>query len=536
MTIALPESKEAAKPLFSAKPTPSSILALLETTLVERATRSLYQFVKQSWHVVEPETPFVDNWHIRAICEHLQEVSDGKKISKLLINVPPGTMKSLLVSVFWPAWVWTHKPEKRWFFASYGEDLVVRDSLKCKSLIQSNWYQSRWGAKFEFRKDTEKLFSNSKGGWRMCTTVGGKATGHHPDFKVVDDPHNALSADSEADRKMAVNWWDGTMSSRGVTRGAKSVIVMQRLHAKDLSAHCLEKGGWIHICLPMSYEAAAESTDAFGNKTVTPRMKPTPLGFVDPRTTDGELLWPVLFDLEKVQALTLELGIYHAAGQLQQRPAPREGGMFKRAWFNKIINAIPPDMTKWIRYWDKAGTEGGTGARTAGGLVGLQRSGTVVIADVIAVRMGAVDREKLIETTAILDRQRFGHVEIWTEQEPGSGGKESAEATVRNLAGFVVKLDRVSGAKEIRGEPLASQASVGNVVMLAGSWIPEFIDEIEVFPAGRCRDKVDATGGAFNKLYESKIKALSMDNKPDVKPPEVVPYDHTANLSDEDFG
>lgn len=534
MTLALTAPKTE-RPLFGLKLTRSVCSDLLFEARRERATRSFAEFVKQAWTVVEPETPFVDNWHIKAICDHLQEVSDGTRITKLLINVPPGTMKSLLVSVFWPVWVWTHKPEKRFFYASYGEDLVVRDSVKCKTLMRSGWYQARWGSRFDFKKDTEKLFSNTKGGWRMCTTVGGKATGHHPDFKVVDDPHNAMSADSELERKMAVNWWDGTMSSRGVTRGAKSVIVMQRLHAKDLSAHCLEKGGWTHICLPMQYEAAAEITDAFGNKTETPRMKETPLGFKDPRTKDGELLWPELFDLPKVIALTLELGIYHAAGQLQQRPAPREGGMFKRAWFNRIVNAIPPDMTKWIRYWDKAGTEGGTGARTAGALVGITKTGLVVIGDIIAVRMGAVDREKLIESTAVLDKQRYGHVEIWTEQEPGSGGKESAEATVRNLAGFVVKVDRVTGAKELRAEPLASQASVGNVVMLVGGWIPEFIDELEVFPAGRCRDKVDASGGAFNKLYESRIKALDLSNKPAPRPREESAYDAGATLGEGDF-
>lgn len=497
---------------------------LLARTRKELATRSLYEFVKQGWHVVEPETPFVDNWHVEALCNHLQEVSDGTLIRQLLINIPPGTMKSLLTCVFWPCWVWTHKPEKRWFFASYDGELSMRDSVKCRDLINSEWYQKNWGDVMQLAADqnSKTNYKNTRGGWRMSSSVGGKATGHHPDFIVVDDPHNAKGAESDADRKGVITWWDGTMTTRGKSRGVKRVIVMQRLHTKDLSQHLLDKGGWTHICLPMQYEAPTTLTLPDGTTKTTPRMPMTPLGWSDPRKTDGELLWPSLFTLGMVGELAVELGIYHAAGQLQQRPAPREGGMFKRVWFNKIISALPNNISKFVRYWDKAGTEGGDGARTAGALLAVTRTGSIIICDVKADRLGAVEREKLIHQTAVLDKKQYGHVEIWTEQEPGSGGKESAESTVRNLVGFVCKLDRVTGSKEIRAEPLASQASVGNVWLLDGAWIPEFIDEAEVFPAGKCKDKIDAAGGAFNKLYVSKVKAIDPNRLPGQPKPEVV--------------
>ena len=513
-----------------------TIRTMLHRTKMSNAEESLYDFVKQAWHVVEPESQFADNWHIRALCDHLQEVSHGKRIKKLLINIPPGTMKSLLVSVFWPAWVWITKPEKRFFYASYGEDLVIRDATKSKDLIMSEWYQERWGSRFGITKNTERRYENTKNGWRMGATVGGKATGHHPDFKVVDDPHNAKQAESDVDRRNVSVWWDGTMASRGVTRGARSVIVMQRLHTKDLSGHVLEKGGYVHICLPMAFEAASEITDAFGNKVATARMPATPLGFTDPRTTDGDLLWPKLFTADMVKTLEEELGIYHAAGQLQQRPAPREGGMFKRSWFKTIINAIPSEIIKWIRYWDKAGKAGGEGARTAGALVGVTRTKQVVIADIVSGRWGTVDREVVIKQTAETDRIRFGRVETWVEQEPGSGGLESAEATIRNLAGYIVRADVVRGDKVFRAEPIASQAYIGNVVLLAGGYIQELLDELEVFPAGRCKDKVDALSGAYNKLQVSKIKAVDPHGKPVPKPDEKSPVDDTAELGASDFG
>lgn len=514
----------------------------------ELAERSFYEFVKQAWHVVEPDTEYRDNWHVKAICDHLQEVSHGTRIKKLLVNVPPGTMKSLLTSVFWPAWVWTTKPEKRFIYASYDGKLADRDSIKTRDLVMSEWYQARWA--FELTEDTKSLITNTKKGWRMATSVGGKATGYHPDFIVVDDPHNAKQAESNAQREDVITWWDGTMTTRGRTRGCKHVVIMQRLNMKDLSGHLLSKGGWVHICLPMQYEAPSILTKPDGTSTVIPRMPTTPLGWTDPRTIDGELLWPELFPLASVGDLAVDLGIYHAAGQLQQRPAPREGGMFKRVWFNKILQALPNNITKFVRYWDKAGTEGGEGARTAGALLAVTKVGSIIICDMKGDRLASVEREKLIKQTAILDKQRYGHVEIWTEQEPGSGGKESAEATIRNLVGFVCKADRVTGSKEIRAEPLASQASVGNVFLMEGAWNSQFIDEAEVFPAGKTRDMIDAAGGAFNKLYVSKVKALDPNRLPGMTKPETPPtegvgttkvtekfaqLDHPPKLDDSDF-
>ena len=452
----------------------------------ELAERSLYHFVLQAWHVIEPEKQFMDNWHINAVCDHLQAVTEGK-IKNLLINIPPSTMKSLLVAVFWPCWVWTKAPSRTWFFASYDIALSLRDAGRCRNLLQSEWYQMRWPHSLKDDQNQKGLFENDKGGWRLATTIGGKGTGHHPQFKVFDDPHNVKKAESEVERQAVIDWWDGTMSSRGILSDPASVGVMQRLNSGDLSAHCLAKGGWDHLCFPMRYEPD----------------HPTPtnssLGFKDPRQP-GELLWPKALPEKKVAELELKMGDYFAAGQFQQRPHPRGGGMFKVEWFTSILPTLPNDVTSWIRYWDKAGTAGGDGSRTAGALMGARRNGRFVLADIVKGRWSSADREAVIKATAAMDMARYGPVTVWVEQEPGSGGKESAENTVKNLVGLDCKIERVTGAKEVRAEPFASQCMVGNVDLVVGTWNEEFINEAASFPAGSLKDQVDAAGGAFNKL------------------------------------
>ena len=166
-----------------------------------------------------------------AMCAHLQGVSDGG-IEQLLMNVPPGASKSLLTSVLWPSWEWTRDPSLRLFFASYDAALSLRDSVKCRALINSRWYQDRWGHKFQITgdEDAKTKFSNDKGGYRMATSVTGHGTGEHPHRVVVDDPQDRKRADSETERENVKNWWKLTMSTRGVTLRARRVVVMQRLH------------------------------------------------------------------------------------------------------------------------------------------------------------------------------------------------------------------------------------------------------------------------------------------------------------------
>lgn len=454
---------------------------------------SLKLFTQQAWHVLEPTTEFVDGWHLDALCEHLEALYT-LEIRNLLINIPPRHMKSLECSVFFPCWVWVNDPASRWLYSSYVETLSKRDSLKCRRLIQSDWYQTRWGDRFQICSDqNEKLrFENNKTGYRLSTSVDGKAAGEGGDYIIADDPHNTKEAESELKRANALIWWDETMSTRvNNPKTGRKLIVMQRLNEGDLSGHVLEKDlDYVHLMLPAEFEVS--------------RRCVTVIGFEDPRTEEGEPLWEERFGREELRVLKEDLvSEYAISGQLQQRPAPRGGGMFKIDKVG-IVNVINQNnIIRSVRYWDKAGTEGG-GSNTAGVLVHKMSDNSFVVADRVMGQWSTGKRERIIKQTAEIDGKL---TYVWVEQEPGSGGKESAENTIRMLAGYRVKADKVTGSKEVRAEPFANQVEIGNVYLLKGDWNRSFLDHLEVFPVGKVNDDVDAGAGAFNKLMATKARA-----------------------------
>lgn len=454
----------------------------LDEIATERARRHLHTFVRQAWDVVEPSTPFVDNWHIGAICEHLQAVTRGD-IRKLLMNVPPGCMKSLLTCVFWRAWEWIENPALRRLSWSFDEALTIRDSSRTHDLVMSEWYQERW-PHVQFKPDAneKRRRETTAGGWIIASSFGGRGTGEHPDRIEVDDPHNPKQAESDAERNSALARFDQTLTTRGAARGARHVVIMQRLNEGDLSGHILQRADadeWTWLNLPMRYERAPFLTVAKRSD-------------VDPRS-DGDLLWPGLFSERVVASLESALGSYGAAGQLQQRPAPAGGGMFQRAWFD-IVDAAPVKARR-CRGWDKAGTNAG-GDWTAG--VKLCESGGIYyVEDAQRDQLSSGKRNALIRQTAILDGPTC-HIRI--EQEPGSGGKESAEISVRELAGFVVRVKPSTTDKVSRARPFAVQCEAGNVRLVRGAWNAKFLDELCVFPNGNQDDQVDAVSSAFNEL------------------------------------
>lgn len=297
----------------------------------EVCTDSLIEFHKQAWPNIDPGD-YSGNWHLDAIAEHLEAVTRGQ-IKRLLINIPPRCSKSLLTSVSWPAWVWAQTrepdmplsgPQVSFLFASYSQVLSQRDSLKMRRLLASQWYHDRW-AKVQIRadKDTERKFENTAGASRLATSVGGTLTGEGGDVLVIDDPLNAIQANYATTRTQANEWWDESMSTRLNSQkyGAK-VVVMQRLHEDDLAGHILEKSreeDWCRLIIPMEYDG-----DWRG---------PTHLGWEDPRSFDGELLWPDRFPRSAIDALKRDLGPFATAGQMQQQPAPRAGGIIQRDWW-----------------------------------------------------------------------------------------------------------------------------------------------------------------------------------------------------------
>jgi predicted phage terminase large subunit-like protein len=323
--------------------------------------------------------------------------------------------------------------------------------------------------------------------------VGGHGSGEHPDRIVCDDPHNVQQAESPRERQAVLEWWDRTMSTRGRSRNARRVIIMQRLHQEDLSGHVLAEGEWVHLCLPMRYEPG--------------RMAVTPLGWTDPRTQEQALLAPALFPEPVVARIEKSLGAYGTAGQLQQRPTPKEGGMFKTHWFNQRVKAAPYQAAR-VRYWDRAATPDG-GCRTVGTLMCKSPAGNLYVEHVVAGQWGPDERDEIILATAWGDRKRYGpqHApRIYLEQEPGSAGIDSYRHLARKLQGFPVYADRVTGAKEVRAEPWASQCAAGTVFLVEdGTWeIREWISEHCAFPLGKFKDRIDSASGAFGKLANQR--------------------------------
>jgi hypothetical protein len=251
-------------------------------------------------------------------------------------------MKSLAVSVFWPCWEWIRWPQRRWLFSSYAESLSIRDSVRCRCLIQSPWYQSLFGDCFVLTDDQneKQRFENDRSGCRIASSVGGSNTGEGGDRIVCDDPHNIHDAESDVIRKNACDWWDQVMSTRlnDPKTGAK-VIIMQRVHCSDLAGHVLQQGGYEHLCLPAEYEDIPRTTS---------------IGWTDPRREWGELLWPQHFGREQIAELKLRLGSYAAAAQLQQRPSPAAGGIFKRHWWKYHPNLKQVQYDQITQSWDLA--------------------------------------------------------------------------------------------------------------------------------------------------------------------------------------
>jgi len=275
----------------------------------EKARRSFPEFVEQAWHVPEPTTPFVPGIHVDAICTHLQAVTEGR-IRDLIINVPPGHAKSLITVVFWPAWSWIDHPEIRWIFATYRADLTVRDAVKCRRLIESDWYKSRWADKFHLREDQNEKnrYENDKTGYRVVVTVG-SGTGERGDIVVVDDPTSVDQAESDAERTTANEWWNGTMATwLNDLRTGHRVVIQHRLHQDDLTGNLREKGGYDVLMLPEEFEPE--------------RACVTSIGWKDPRTQPGELLWPKKNGPHEIAKINRHLGSYRYAGQYQQRPSP----------------------------------------------------------------------------------------------------------------------------------------------------------------------------------------------------------------------
>jgi predicted phage terminase large subunit-like protein len=506
-------------------PSPAEALAKLQAIDLEIKRRhnrvvakdcsaSLKRFILEFWPVIEPDIDFQDNWHIDIMCEELerldaQVVGPADPPMGLIENVPPGTMKTLIASTLFPAWVWTKRAGRKFLLASYAAPLSTQSAEGVRKVVDSERYQELWPeTQIEQGRDARTLFATTAGGWVMSTSVGGKGTGLHPDYIVIDDPLTEEQSRSDVERKAVNTWFDRTISSRGAGRGAKIIIVMQRLHEDDLSGHLLAKdpGSYHHVKLPMRFEPFRAKTEKDEGNTPDPR---------DPRTVAGELMWPSLFGEAKVRKLELRLGPYGTAGQLQQRPAPEGGGLFKREWF-KFVDVAPKNARR-VRGWDTGATQDG-GDFTAG--VRLSEpagptdpktgknvgSGIFYIEDAVHAQLGPDGVDKLMLGTAHHDGVSVSQRE---QREGGSAGKTVTGARLKAMAGIDYAEVIVSKDKVTLSKPFRAQCEGGNVYIVRDQgrggkdgkgWNEDFIRELCNFPTGNHDDYLDAVTTAFNAV------------------------------------
>lgn len=480
-----------------------------ETDLVRSICRkSFYSFVQEFWDLVVPD-PFIANWHIKYLCDDIQAeverilAKEPKRYEYIIYNVPPGSSKSTLLMIMLNGWVWCRNPSRAFIGSSYERDLAVEHARKARDLVKSDKYRSLF-PNVIIKKDMDEkgTFGTIRKGARYSTGTTGNITGKHGDILVVDDPLNPKAARSESLTRSVNLFITETLSSRKRQKEiSPTFLIMQRLAEDDPTGMLLalsQNNPQIrvkHICLPAiesSIVTPAECHRFYVN------------GLLDPKRLSRE-------QLEREQ---VTLGDFAYAGQYEQSPIPAGGAMFK---VDCIKTGFPcPDPTNpklWVkqcRFTDKAATFD-DGCFTASVRIGKDLDHRFWILHVERYRKESREREKRIRTVAEIDRI---HVVQGLEQEGGSGGKDSALDTVRNLAGFRVVARHPTGSKPLRAEPLATQVNGGNVYLapegilpgLGNLWHLAFIGEMQFFPFSKYKDQIDAAAGAFNELNTSIFK------------------------------
>lgn len=412
------------------------------------------------------------------ICDALMRVYRGE-CKRLIINVPPRYSKTELAVVNFIAWAFGKVPDAEFIHASYSGTLAINNSAAVRSVVQHEAYAEIF-PDTKLASDAKAHWTTEAGGVMYATGTGGTITGfgagkHRPGFSgaiILDDPHKADEARSDVMRQGVIDWFQNTLESRKNSPDTPIIVIMQRLHEKDLSGWLLgdkpgiEPGGngeiWEHVCIPVWNE-------------------------------DGTPLWPAKHDAATLKAME-KASPYVFAGQYRQNPAPPAGGVIQPDML-QVVDAIPSGVVEWCRGWDLASSLDGD--FTAGAKLGRLADGRYIIADMVRDRLESHKRDQVMKNTADRDR-----IKQSIPQDPGQAGKSQVLAMAKLLAGHSLHFSPETGDKVTRSEPLASQINVGNVLMLRGPWNQPFIDECRLFPNGSYDDQVDAAGRAFNALLK----------------------------------
>jgi len=473
----------------------------------DRCRRSLVSLVRQGWQHAGLPGRFIPGRHITLICEELETITRSGH-GRLLINAPPRSTKSIILGVFWPAWTWLQEidygalagPWVQFLFISHRQDLVVRDSRRCRALIGSEFYQglidSTMRDAYAVGADTSDHFDLSAGGSRRSFSFHSAITGHDSDVQVIDDPHDVERVESSADRAHVHFVFDEVLPSRvnHPTRNA-AVVAAQRTHVDDLSSHILESDRsttWKHINIP---------------------------GVAEPGLPDvlnrapGQTYWAERFpDEATLRGMVRTAAAWSA--QVQQSPQARGFSLFKHVTW-RTIREWPIDAHSWGRYWDLAATGEGDGTDpdyTASALGCLDQRGVFYVQVRPRGRWSSSQIEQRLQLTARDDGRK---VAIWIEEEPGASGRNYISHVQRNLLpGFAVRGDRATGSKLTALNPFVAAAEAGNIVLVddGSGWVSDFIAEADAFTGDETThdDQIIAAGKLYARLTQDmRIPSLT---------------------------
>ncbi len=460
---------------------------LLDRALAER---SLADFVRQAWPLLEPRTPFLNNWHIDLLAEYLEAVAAGD-ITRLLVNVPPRSGKSLLTTVFLPCWVWLRNPAERFMFASYSAVLSTKHSIDRRTLIKSRWYQSRWGAAVRLADDSNQKteFANTQRGHMIATSVGASATGRGGNFLLADDLINPEQANSDLERKAAIRWFDETYSTRlDDKRSGRMLVIEQRTHQADLTGHLVAQGGWEQVSLA----AIAERKTTI----VFPRSGKELI------REEGDLLWPAREGQAELDAAKIRLGSFAFASQYLQAPVSREGNLIKVEWLTPTYRAggLPPRFDSVVMSLDTAYKTGSSNDYSA----------LVVVGTLRGPRDGFVPGNYLLD--AWRGRVEFGQLkrkvvelqETWRANAVLVEDAASGQSLIQELAAgtaLPVKAVKPDRDKFSRVAAICPTLEARRLILPEVAWWrADFIAELTSFPNGEFDDWVDALAQALNHL------------------------------------
>lgn len=486
--------------------------------LAEEATalgKDLRTFVRAAWPVLEPSTPYLHNWHIDLLCEYLEAFYAGE-VRRLIVNMPPRYMKSGLCTILGPVWDWTHRPHHRFLFASYAQPLSTKHSIDRRTLIRSLWFQERFGHMFRLAgdQDVKTKYANDKRGHMIATSFGGIGTGEGGDYVVIDDPQDPKRAASDTQRETINTRFDQTFSTRldDKKRGG-ILVVMQRLHARDLTGHLLEKEGdsWEHVKLPAEVKRSTVVEFPRSDRKVT--------------REPGQPLWPEREDSAELEQAAIDLGSYGYAGQYDQDPSPAEGGIFRRTWWGfwkpagldlQAPQLVLPDDTVFkyrlielpvlemkLQSWDCTFKDTKDSDYVVGQVWGAAGARRFLIDQIR-------DRMSFTRTISEVKQMSSEHPDAYTKIIEDKANGPAVIDTLKDSVPGVIAVNP-EGGKDARAQAVSPQVEAGQVYLphpAIAPWVWDYIEEHATFPNAANDDQVDGTSQALLRMMHHAQAAV----------------------------